>query len=893
MSTRRSDIRKDLLDALRGDNGASERESTRAGNGASLRDALKPRERDGAAPETERGGNGASAPDAAGARESVPTRRTRRRTSRPPRRTTRPERNEALSFEGIRARAREMMRGFRESSTRAGDSLRSLREGNGAGADVATPRRARGGGISPPWRRTPALPPPPGPRPPSGEGGRPRLKKLRLVFVLMGIGLLAMVSWFFGIMMSVTQDLPALENRAQYQNAQNSVVLDRNGTQIATLTGNERRIIVPSEDISQTVKQSVVAVEDQRFYEHRGVDYQGIGRAVVQDVLQQNTVQGGSTITQQFVKNALRAQDSRTVFQKLREAALAYQLERHWSKDKILTEYLNSIYLGEGAYGIEAAAQTYFGWNHPGCGDEGNRCASQLLPEEAALLAGMISSPSAYSPRANPETATDRRNLVLDKMVDQGLLTPEQYEESAATKVPKPSQIDPPDEDSDSPYFTTWLRQQVVDRYGAGEAFGGGLQITSTLDLQYQQAVEEAAYSTLAGIEPTASVVVIDNRTGGVLAMVGGTDYEKEPFNLATNGHRQPGSSWKPFTLAGALEQGHSPDEVFSSEPKSFNFKVPGSNKPQLFEVKNYEDTYYGSNSIAGATTTSDNSVYAELGLEVGVRNIARTAQKMGIQTDISTNPAMILGGLETGVSPLEMAYAYSTLGRSGARIGGTMDSVPGPTEGPLGIMKVTTSDNTEEPVEDKTGSSGENDVQTEQVLDAGASDTAVGLLEEVVSSGTGENAATGDFAWGKTGTTDDNGDAWFVGGTEDITAAVWVGHANEVTPMETEYSGGPVDGGTYPADIWHDVVIAYESIIGSAKNEDKADDGDDSGTTESYAPPVEEPATPVAPAPTEEPVAPAPAPEEESAPAPATPAPDGGGGIGGGGTGATGASRR
>ncbi|MGH2989379.1 MAG: transglycosylase domain-containing protein, partial [Solirubrobacterales bacterium] len=825
------------------------------------------------------GGNGAPAADDAPAREGPPATPPARHTSRSPRRTTRPERNEALSFEGIRARAREMMQGFRESGNRAGDSLRSLREGTG-GDGVTTPRRERGGGISPPWRRTPSLPPPPGPRPPSGDGGRPRLKKLRLALVLIGLGLLAMVSWFFGIMMSVTQDLPALENREQYRNAQNSVVLDRNGTQIATLTGNERRIIVPSEAISQTVKQAVVSVEDQRFYAHRGIDYQGIARAVVQDVLQQNTVQGGSTITQQFVKNALRAQDSRTVFQKLREAALAYQLERHWSKDKILTEYLNSIYFGEGAYGIEAAAQTYFGWNHPGCGGEDDTCASQLGPEEAALLAGMISSPSAYSPRANPQAATDRRNLVLQKMADQGVLTPEQYTEiagdgsvGAGIRIPKPSQIDPPDEDSESPYFTTWLRQQVVDRYGAGEAFGGGLQITSTLDLEYQQAVEGIAYSTLAGIEPTASIVVIDNRTGGVLAMVGGNDYEKEPFNLATNGHRQPGSSWKPFTLVRALEEGHSTEEVFTSQPKSFRFRAPGVKAPQQFEVKNYEDTYYGSQSIASATTTSDNSVYAELGLQVGVKDIASTAEKMGVQTDLSTNPAMILGGLETGVSPLEMAYAYSTLGRSGARIGGTMDSIPGPTEGPLAISKVTTRDADEEPVEDKTGSSGENDVQTEQVLDAGASDTAVGLLESVVSSGTGENAATGDFAWGKTGTTDDNGDAWFVGGTEDVTAAVWVGHPNDVTPMETEYSGGPVDGGTYPADIWHDVVIAYEEIIGSANEEDRAGRSGGSGTTEEVAPPVEEaPAAPVAPAPTEEPVAPAPAPEEEAAPAPAAP---------------------
>jgi penicillin-binding protein 1A len=829
MATGRKQTQRDLLDALRGRNNDPD-EAGRPRNGASARG--------GSQREADRAGNGTRGP---GTGASV--------------------------FQDLRARAR------------------ALRDG-GDGAS-----------IGPPWRRTPTLPQPPGPPPP--RNGRPRLKKLRMALVLMGVGLLAIVSWFFGIMMSVAQDLPALENREQYRNAENSVVVDRNGEQIATLTSNDRRILVSSGEISPIVKQAVVAIEDQRFYEHRGVDFQAIGRAVVQDVLQQDTVQGGSTITQQFVKNALRAQDSRTVFQKLRESALAYHLEREWSKDKILTEYLNSIYFGEGAYGIEAAAQTYFGWNHD-CGGRNETCASQLYPEEAALLAGMISSPSAYSPRANPEAATDRRNLVLGNMVDQGLLTPEQYDEivgdgsaGSGIPIPKPGQIQPPAEHSDSPYFTTWLRQQLVDRYGAGEAFGGGLVVHSTLDYEYQQAVEQIAYSTLAGIDPTASVAVIDNDTGGVLAMVGGNDYEEEPFNLATNGHRQPGSSFKPFTLVRALEEGHSPEEVFTSQKKTFRFKPPGG-KPELFEVHNYEDQYLGSASIATATQYSDNSVFAELGLQVGTDDVANTAEKMGIQTNVSTNPAMLLGGLETGVSPLEMAYAFSTLGRSGARIGGTMDSAPGSQLGPLGIMKVTTNDS-EEPVEDKTGSSGENDVQTDQVIDAASADTAVGLLESVVEGGTGEAAATGDYAWGKTGTTDDNGDAWFCGGTEEITACVWVGHPNEVVPMETEFGGAPVDGGTYPAEIWHDVVLAYDSIVGSDEEEKGKDSTiPDEGSTVPEAPVTPTTTTPAAPteapaAPTEEaPVAP---PEEEAAPAPATPPPSGGGVPDAGGTGATGAT--
>jgi penicillin-binding protein 1A len=696
--------------------------------------------------------------------------------------------------------------------------------------------------------------------------------------VVLGLAVLAFVSWIFGIMMAVAQDLPQLENREQYANAENSVILDRDGEKIATLTGNDQRILLESTEISQTVKQAVVAIEDERFYEHRGVDYAAIGRAVFQDVLQQQAVQGGSTITQQFVKNALQAQDSRTVFQKLRESALAYHLEREWPKDKILTEYLNSIYFGEGAYGIESAARTYFGWNHKGCGEEGNRCASQLYPHEAALLAGMISSPSAYSPRANPEAATERRNLVMQKMVEQGVMSEEEYQLAAREPVPTEDQIQPPKEDSVAPYFTTWLRQQVVDRYGAGEAFGGGLRIQSTLDLDFQLAVEDIISSKLAAIEPTGSAVVIDNSTGGVVAMVGGFDYDREPFNLATNGHRQPGSAFKPFTLVRALIEGHSTSEVYSSQPKSFQFTVPNADAPQLFKVHNYEDQYLGSASIASATTYSDNSVYAELGLQVGPDDIAETSQAMGLQTDISRNPAMILGGLKEGVTPLEMAYAYSTIGRDGLRIGGTMDAAPGKELAPLGIAEVRNEE--DDLVEDKAGSSGENEVQTDQVIPEPAADTAVGLLETVVSSGTGESAATGDFAWGKTGTTENNGDAWFCGGTEEITACVWVGHRDGNTPMETDFAGGPVDGGTYPALIWHDIVVAYESIVGS---DGKGDEESSTTPTAPTVPAAPAPAAPAAPAPTEEPAAPAP--EEQAPSAPAAP-PAGGAPTSDGGTG-------
>jgi penicillin-binding protein 1A len=416
------------------------------------------------------------------------------------------------------------------------------------------PRRAGG-----------SVPPPP---PASSKPARPRLKKLRILFVLLGLGVLAVVSMVFGMMTAVSQDLPAIYNFAQYKASKNSEVFDASGESIGTLTSNQNKILLTSGQISPNMKNAVVSIEDARFYEHSGVDFQGIARALVKDVLSQSAAQGASTITEQFVKNALEAEGSRTVLEKFREAALAYRLERHWSKDKILTEYLNTIYFGEGAYGIEAAARTYFGSAHPGCGTTAEPCASVLEPWEAATLAGIIASPSAYDPKIYPENALGRRNIVLEKMYEQGYITQTQFEEGRRQALPAPSQIEPPKLDSRAPYFTSWLRQQLVERYGAAKTFFGGLKVKTTLDLKLQNAAEEAVNSYLGYLPPTASVVVLDNKNAGVKAMVGGPNFQTKPFNLATLGHRQPGSSIKPFTLITALEEGISPETVYESSPQ-------------------------------------------------------------------------------------------------------------------------------------------------------------------------------------------------------------------------------------------------------------------------------------------------------------------------------------
>jgi len=739
----------------------------------------------------------------------------------------------------------------------------------------AKPRRP--GGAVPP------LPPAPHPAKPA----KPRLKKLRILFVLLGLAILALVSTIFGMMTAVSQDLPAIYNFAQFKAAKNSEVFDATGEPIGTLTSNRNKILVSAGQISPNVKNAVVAVEDSRFYEHAGVDFQGIGRALVKDILSQSAAQGASTITEQFVKNALAAQGSRTIFQKFREAALAYRLERHWSKDKILTEYLNTIYFGEGAYGIEAAARTYFGSAHPGCGTGGEPCAAVLEPWEAATLAGIIASPYSYDPKLYPEEALARRNLVLEKMYEQGYITEAQYEEGTKQALPSPAAIQPPRLDSRAPYFTAWLRQQLVERYGATKTFFGGLKVKTTLDLKLQGAAEEAVNSYLGYLPPTASVVVLDNRNAGVKALVGGPDFQTKPFNLATQGRRQPGSSIKPFELVTALEEGISPYTVYESAPQEFHF---GKHGQETFVVHNDENSYLGSCDIVCATTYSDNSIYSQLALEGlegktihdRTRSIAATIHKMGYSDPISTNPAMVLGGLQEGVSPLGWAYAYMTIGNEGDRVSGTL--APDPGDSPVAYTEVTDQDG-------HTIRGGDNDSLHEQVVEEGTASEARSILETVVQSGTGVHANIGAAGqWGKTGTTENSGDAWYCGGTEDVTACVWVGYADTTTPMTTLYNGGPVQGGTFPALIWASVISAWKEISAEEAAERASERKDRSGSSEgsssgegSLEPsePLPEPSEPLP----EPEAAPEPAAPEEAGPAPAPEAaPESGGGAGGGG---------
>ncbi|MGI8413949.1 MAG: transglycosylase domain-containing protein, partial [Solirubrobacteraceae bacterium] len=708
------------------------------------------------------------------------------------------------------------------------------------------------------------------PRAGDGDGERPpkpRLRKIRLLLILVGFAILASISTVFGMMMAVASDLPQLENKAQYHRAANSFLFDDRWRPIGIFAAPNHTVIDQSSEISSYMQDAIIAIEDKRFRTSSGVDVRGIARAFVADVTG-GARQGASTITQQFVKNALSQENNRTVFEKLREAALAYHLTRKWPKTKILREYLNSIYFGNGAYGVESAARVYFGKAHGfnatatpassgqpagGCGDSTPsmklpKCAYVLEPWEAALLAGMVASPSAFDPLAHPRAATDRRNLVLRNLLDQRYITRAQYEQGIQAPIPTQSTVQQPSQPPAAPYFTSWLRPQILATLGSGRspgqtaraaylAYFGGLKIRTSLDLKMQSAAEQAVSSTLpsgSGL-PSASLVAIDNKTGEVRAMVGGPivngqeDYAHDPFNLATEGHRQPGSAFKPFTLAMALASGHySPDSVIDSAPQTF--VVPNSAGKELFHVRNFGNTYSGPITLTQATTISDNSVYSQVGIDrpVGTTRVERFAHLAGIRSPISNNDAMILGGLTEGVTPLDLAHAYETFATGGRRV--FNPQLGAPNEGPTGIAQLNCPVCAQKTIFDTP--------TYKRVLPISVAQTVHDILTTVVGpGGTAPPAAIpGVDVAGKTGTTSNYGDAWFVGWTPQITTAVWVGFPNRLVSMATDYNGGPVEGGTYPAIIWQNFMTQALQIFASYKTTNGPTSTTSTSTTDTSA---------------------------------------------------------
>jgi penicillin-binding protein 1A len=585
---------------------------------------------------------------------------------------------------------------------------------------------------------------------------------------MLALFVLAWVSFTFGLVTAVASEAPKCDP-ARQQHQVNTRIYDSTGHKIlAVLRGSENRVLVDYEDISPLMKQAIVAVEDRRYFEHRGVDMRAIGRALWADVRKKGVVQGGSTITQQFIKNSC-SDTSRSIGRKVREATLAWGLEQRWSKKKILTSYLNTVYFGNGAYGIDQAARTYFGHR-----------AKTMALWEVALLAGIPADPSRFDPVANPRAARLRRRTVLRLMLQSGTITPEQFRR--ADREPLPKEVRSPDTRGPGGYFANYVTQQLVDKYKTRGVFGGGLVVHTTLDLGLQKLGHRAIARWLkdeAG--PAAALVAVDPRDGAIKAMIGGSNFRESQFNLAVQGERQSGSSFKPFVLAAALEQGIAPQTTFVSKPTTIFLG------DKSWPVSNYEDAYLGSTDLETATVHSDNAVYAQLTALVGPKAVRRAANELGVTSRLNDYFAIGLGA--EAVNPLEMARAFSTFANRGRRIDGSIFG-----NRPRAISWV-------HHVGEKRRA---NAAVQRTVLDPEKADLVNDILQKVIRQGTGRKAALSDRpAAGKTGTTENYGDAWFVGYTPQLAVAVWVGYPNNLTPMLTEFQGEAVAGGTYPALIW------------------------------------------------------------------------------------------
>ena len=597
---------------------------------------------------------------------------------------------------------------------------------------------------------------------------------MALVLVLLS---LSSAAFSLGLVTAIRSELELLDpSRAQGDLDTVIYAAPRDGTTarrvLAILRGDESRVLVPSEGIAPIMKQAVVAVEDKRFYEHNGVDVRGIARALWQDIRSQSVVEGGSTITQQYVKNAY-SRNEQTIGRKVREAALSWQLEEQRSKDWILTAYLNTIYFGNGAYGILQAARTYFD----------GKSASELTLGEAALLAGIPASPALYDPVSNPRAARQRRSYVLAQLVEEGRISRADASRAEKTELPKPESVRLPGTRGPAPYFVNYVTDQLVAEFGAERVFGGGLEVTTTIDLELQEQAREAIETVLTDPNgPSAALVAINPRTGGVKAMFGGTNFRRSQFNLATQARRQPGSSFKPIVLASAFRKGIAPSTRITSKPVEIDAG------DRIWKVSNYEKTYLGDVDLGRAMVSSDNSVYAQLTKIVGPRAIVDTAHELGIRSKLPAYFSIGLGAV--AVNPLDMTRAYATIANDGRRIDGAVMG-----DRPRVVQRVKFR---------RSGALRQNKPVPREVLSREEAETITAILEQVVERGTGQRADLGiRTAAGKTGTTDDYGDAWFVGYTPELVVAVWVGYPNELRPMETEFGGEPVSGGTLPALIW------------------------------------------------------------------------------------------
>jgi penicillin-binding protein 1A len=616
-----------------------------------------------------------------------------------------------------------------------------------------------------------------------GRGGR-RNPALLVVFVPLLIVGIVFVS-AIGYVIAIAADTPPLSELKPRDKGATSVVYAADGSRLGYVRSDEIRTPIPWSEMPESLREATIAIEDERFYEHEGVDYSAIIRAGVKNLESGDAVQGGSTITQQLVRALYIENPERNFERKIREAKLAQELEDEHpgraGKNWILREYLNSVPYGtnEGrtSIGVEAAAQTYF-----------SKHAKNLELHEAALIAGLPQAPSQYNPFRNRTAALERRNEVLRKMVENDFITLVEAEQASSQPLGLETGIRRYTSRRE-PYFFDYVEEQLIEEYGVGVYRRGGLKIHTTIDPELQEAGRAAIRSHLPySTDPSSAIVAIDPATGYIKAMASSGTYKDRNFNLAAQGHRQPGSAFKTFVLVTALRQGVDPNSTtYTSKP--LDLVVPGYGP---WEVSTYDDSYGGTMDLVQATLRSDNTVYAQLDIDLGPKNVRETAEMMGITTPLDGLPAEGLGGLRLGVSPLEMANAYATLASYGIH------------NEPRAITKVEFPDG-------KTDDLGKP--KRERVFPEWVAYEATKILEQNVLGGTGTAAQIGCDAAGKTGTTDNFNDAWFVGYTPHLAASVWVGYPNALVEM-TSVHGISVAGGTFPAQIW-------QSFMSVAKGSD------------------------------------------------------------------------
>ena len=604
---------------------------------------------------------------------------------------------------------------------------------------------------------------------------RVRTKKkgpFRSIRVMAALVLVIIAGLMFGYIFAAYQSLPEVGNNMRP--AVSSQVFDSQGKLITTLHSDQNRLPIDINKVPKNLQNAFIAAEDNRFYDHIGVDPIGILRAVVTNLTNRGIAQGGSTITQQLAKNAFLSQDQ-TLKRKIQEAILALELERKYSKKEILEMYMNQIYFGRGAYGIQTAAHTYFG-----------KDVGDLTLAECAMIAGLPKSPNYYSSSVNEATA--RKNVVVGQMEKYGYITPSQAEEAkkSSLDIKQKSTSNTPDETA---YFIDYVTQEIAQKYGDDALYKDGLKIYTTLDTDKQHAAVQAmrhlpeTHTNDQGLtQPQGAIISIDPKTGHILAMVGGRG--QDSFNRASMAVRQPGSAFKPFVYMTAMEHDMTPDTIMEDKKVEYGGWSP----------HNADNSYQGRMPLWKALALSVNTVAVQLADKVGPSNVIANAKKLGITTlveDGSPNDdnlaSAALGGLTKGVTPLEMAAAYGAFANKGVYIK------------PTAIVKIL--DRNGNVLEDNS-----SDVQKTQVMSEKTAYEMTSMLEGVIARGTGTAASIGRPAAGKTGTTDDNHDAWFIGYTPDIVTAVWVGDDTGSQSL------GEIYGGTVPAQIWHDYMASAVS---------------------------------------------------------------------------------